>query len=162
MAKKTALITGCSEGGIGAAMTRVLREKGFHVFATLRNLSKAGSLAQLDDVEILELDVTSKESIDKCAKAVEKRTGGTLDVLINNAGADYVTPLLDVSIDDAKRFYDLNVWSVLGVTQAFAPMLIRAKGVVCSHSSIAAIMPLAWSGTFGISELLGSPGTENG
>lgn len=58
---------------------------------------------------ILELEVTSQTSIKECAQEVEKRTGGTLDVLVNNAGADFVIPLLDTSIDEAKKLYDLNV-----------------------------------------------------
>lgn len=106
--KKTALITGCSDGGLGAAMCRALLEKDYHVFATLRNTSKAGTLTTLSDVEILELDVTSEESIAQCAEAVRQRTGGTLDMLVNNAGRDYVTPLLDADIKKAKKFFDVN------------------------------------------------------
>ncbi|KAH7635813.1 hypothetical protein B0T09DRAFT_329764, partial [Sordaria sp. MPI-SDFR-AT-0083] len=55
-------------------------------------------------------------------------------------------PLVDVYIDDAKRFYDMNVWSVLGLVQAVAPMLIKAKGVVVNHISVASVMPLARAG----------------
>jgi 1-acylglycerone phosphate reductase len=146
MAKKIVLITGCSTGGIGAAMTKAFTNQGYHVFATLRNTSKAGSLAQMPDVEILQLEVTSPKSIEECVLGVQKRTGGTLDILVNNAGADFVMPLLDVSIEEAKKLYDVNVWSILALTQAFAPLLIKAKGTVCNISSIAATMPLAWSG----------------
>lgn len=146
MQKKTVLITGCSANGIGAAMAQAFHDQGFYVFATLRNTAKAGSLSELHDVEILELDVTSKESVKQCAQAVQKRTGGALDVLVNNAGLDFVIPLLDVDIDEAKKLYDANVWSILSTTQAFAPMLIEAKGAICNIASVAAIMPLAWSG----------------
>jgi 1-acylglycerone phosphate reductase len=146
MAKKTVLITGCSNGGIGAAMSKAFSDQGYHVFATLRNTSKAGSLAQMPNVEILQLEVTSPESIEECVLEVQKRTGGTLDILVDNAEADFVKPLLDVSIEEAKKLYDVNVWSILATTQAFAPLLIKAKGIVCNISSIAATMPLAWSG----------------
>ena len=146
MAKRTVLITGCSDGGIGAAMTKAFPDQGYHVFATLRNTSKAESLAQMTNVEILQLEVTSPESIEQCVLKVQKRTSGTLDVLVNNAGADFVMPLLDASIEEAKKLYDVNVWSILATTQAFAPLLVKAKGIVCNISSIAATMPLAWSG----------------
>lgn len=154
MAKKTVLITGCSEGGIGAAMTKAFTDQGYHVFATLRNTSKAGSLAQMANVEIVQLEVTSLESISQCVLEVLKRTGGTLDILVNNAGADFVMPLLDASIDEAKKLYDVNVWSILATTQAFAPLLIKAKGTVCNISSTAATMPLTWSGKRKPSSLL--------
>lgn len=127
-------------------MARAFRDQGYHVFATLRNTAKAGSLAQLDNMDILELEVTSESSIKECAQEVEKRTGGTLDVLVNNAGADFVIPLLDTSIDEAKKLYDLNVWSILAMTQAFASLLINAKGIICNIGSVAAIMPLPWGG----------------
>lgn len=146
MAKKTVPITGCSDGGIGAAMSKAFTDQGYHVFATLRNTSKAAPLAQMADVEILQLEVTSSESIKQCVLQVQKRTGDTLDVLVNNAGADFVIPLLDASIEEAKKLYDVNVWSILATTQAFAPLLIKAKGIVCNISSVAATMPLAWSG----------------
>ncbi|KAI1375603.1 putative short-chain dehydrogenase/reductase [Hypoxylon crocopeplum] len=152
MAKKTVLITGCSDGGIGATMAKEFAAQGYHVFATLRNLTKAKSLEGVDGVEILQLEVTSKESVEQCAAEVEKRTGGTLDILVNNAGADFVIPLLDVSIDEAKKLYDINVWGILLVTQAFAPMLIKAKGCVANFSSIAGIMPLSWSGIYSSSK----------
>ncbi|KAH8889223.1 NAD(P)-binding protein [Thozetella sp. PMI_491] len=152
MAAKSVLITGCSTGGLGAGMAKVFLEKGFHVFATLRSVAKAGELAELDNVEVLELDVTSRESIKRCAKVVEKRTGGMLDVLVNNAGADFVIPLLDVSVDEAKRLYDTNVWSMIHMVQVFAPLLIKAKGAICNIISTASLLPLVWSSIYSSSK----------
>jgi NAD(P)-dependent dehydrogenase (short-subunit alcohol dehydrogenase family) len=37
-------------------------------------------------------------------------------------------PLLDVDIEKAKKQYEVNVWGLLAVTQAFFPMLRAAKG----------------------------------
>ena len=145
---KTVLITGCSHGGFGEAMAKVYHAKGFQVFATVRNMAKAGSLADYDGVEILELDVTSVESIRHCAQTVAKHTGGRLDVLVNNAGVNAIVPLLDASLDEAKKVYDTNVWSVVAMVQAFAPMLMQAKGVVCNISSVSGEMVFAWAGPF--------------
>jgi NAD(P)-dependent dehydrogenase (short-subunit alcohol dehydrogenase family) len=146
MSAKTVLITGCSRGGIGAALAMSFRAKGFHVFATVRDMAKAGPLVDIEGIEILELELTSEESIGICAKAVEKHTGGVLDVLINNAGVDYCRPLLDTPIDDAKKIYDVNVWALLAMSQAFTPMLIKSKGVICNISSIAGKFTFAWGG----------------
>lgn len=146
MAKKTVLITGCSHGGLGSHLAEAFLARGFHVLATLRNTAKAGPLAGREGVDVLELDVTSAESIEACARAVGKITGGALDVLVNCAGADYTLPLLDTPLDEAKRLYDLNCWAPLAVMQAFAPMLIRAKGAICNVSSVSSVCNFAWAG----------------
>ncbi|KAL2256714.1 hypothetical protein VTK26DRAFT_1231 [Humicola hyalothermophila] len=152
MAKSTVLITGCSSGSLGYHLAEAFHARGYHVIATLRNTAKAGALAEKGAVDILELDVTSTESIQACVQAVEKITGGSLDVLVNNAGADYTIPLLDAAIDDAKKLFDLNFWAPLAVTQAFASMVIQAKGVICNISSLSAICNFAWGGIYASSK----------
>ena len=144
--QKTVLITGCSTGGIGWAVARVFHARGFHVFATVRNLSMARDLSELSNVEILELDVTVPQTITRCRDTVAKRTGGKLDILVNNAGVESIKPLLDVDISEAKRLYDVNVWGPLTMVQAFAPLLIEAKGVIVNQSSIDGVLSMAWSG----------------
>ena len=122
---------------------RILREKDYHVFATLRNASKTGTLRELSDVE---LDVTSEASISRCREHVDRRTGSSLDMLVNDAGRDFLMPLLDVDIGEAKKHFDVNFWSLLAVTQAFAPMLIKAKGVTLKQSSVVWNLAIAWGG----------------
>src|SRR3569833_549489 len=145
--KKTVLITGCSTGGIGWAMAKVFRERDFYVFATLRDITKAGDLAELSDVEILELDVTIPETISRCRDIVENRTDGKLDLLINNAGSEFNCPLLDTDIAETKKQNDTTDREPLAMGQAFAPLLIAAKGVVTNHSSVASVLPIVWAGT---------------
>ncbi|KAI1284108.1 putative short-chain dehydrogenase/reductase [Xylaria sp. FL0933] len=147
ISKKTVLITGCSDGGLGAAMAKVLCEKNYHVFATLRNTSKAGALRDLSDVDILELDVSSIDSIARCAEEVRHRTS-RLDILINNAGSDFLMPILDADIEKAKRFFDVNFWSVPAVTQAFADLIIKARGVIVNCSSVLWNIPTPWAGLY--------------
>lgn len=47
--------------------------------------------------------------------------------------------------DEAKVLYNPNAWAALAVMQAFAPMIIRAKGVIFNVSSISAIFSFAWA-----------------
>ncbi|EXJ73923.1 uncharacterized protein A1O5_02217 [Cladophialophora psammophila CBS 110553] len=150
--KKTVLITGCSAGGIGWAMAKIFHERGFHVFATVRDRSKAADLSELSNVDVLELDVTIAETISQCKDTVAKRTGGKLDILVNNAGVESVCPLLEVDVVEAKRQYDVNVWGPLAMVQAFAPLLIEAKGVVSNHSSVDAVLSMVWSGIYSSSK----------
>ncbi|KAK3293831.1 uncharacterized protein B0H64DRAFT_342907 [Chaetomium fimeti] len=151
--RKTVLITGCSAGGIGWALAKAFQKRDFHVFATARDTSKAEQdLSKLSNVEILPLDVTDQQSIKKCKEIVAQRTGGRLDVLVNNAGAEFVCPLLDVDIERCKALYDVNVWGPLAMVQAFSPLLIEAKGVISNHTSIACVIPLLWSGAYSSSK----------
>ena len=55
MPEKTALITGCSHGGLGAAMAKAYHARGFKVFATVRDIAKAGYLAEIQGIEISNL-----------------------------------------------------------------------------------------------------------
>lgn len=83
--KKTVLITGCSTGSIGWAMTKVFLEHDFHVFAGIRDSAKAQDLAELSSVDLVELDVTIAEAISKSKQLVAERTGGKLDVLVSSS-----------------------------------------------------------------------------
>jgi len=85
MGKKSVLITGSSEGGIGDALARSFHKKGLRVFATARNLTKVQHLKELG-LEILPLDVTDDASIKQAVESVRAATGGTLDILVNNSG----------------------------------------------------------------------------
>ncbi|OCL07544.1 NAD(P)-binding protein [Glonium stellatum] len=137
MVQKSVLVTGCSAGGIGASMAKSFQKRGFLVFATARNVSKLPSeLTSLPSVETIALDVTSASSIAAAVDGVSKKTGGTLDVLVNNSGSGYTSPGLDVNIEKAKAMYDVNFWGVLAMIQAFAPMLIKAKGAIVNISSV--------------------------
>jgi 1-acylglycerone phosphate reductase len=144
--KKSVLITGCSTGGIGWAMAKTFHQRGFHVFATARDLSRTGNLAELEGIEILELDVTILKSIAQCKEIVTKRTGGRLDVLVNNAGVEFNSPLLDTDLDEAKMLFDVNVWGPIAMVQAFAPLLVETKGVVFNQSSIDGALNMVWAG----------------
>ncbi|KAK4244510.1 hypothetical protein C7999DRAFT_43825 [Corynascus novoguineensis] len=150
----TVLITGCSDGGLGAALAEAFARRGFRVLATLRDPAKAGGLAKHPSgrIEVLPLDVTDTTSIASCAAKVSAQTGGRLDILVNNAGSMFVMPLLDSDLAECKRLFDVNVWGLLAVTQAFAPMLVRSRGVVLNIASIAGAVRLAWQGIYNSSK----------
>ena len=130
--KRTVLITGCSEGGMGAALASAFQEAGLHVYATARDPTKMASLGRAG-IETLTLDVLSTDSIATCAAKVP-----SLDILVNNAGNSYSMPISDLSLDDAKQLFNINVWAQLAVTQAFLPHLIRSKGMIVNQTSVVA------------------------
>lgn len=146
--KRKVLITGCSEGSLGAALAVTLHEAGLHVYATARNTAKAANLTALG-IEVLQLDVLSDESIAACAAKVPD-----LDILINNAGTAYTMPVADLDINEGKKLFDLNVWSYIAVTQAFLPVLLKApKGaIIANHTSAAGLLPVPFQATYNASK----------
>jgi len=133
---KSVLITGCSDGGIGSALAAIFHERGCHVFATARDISKMSALAGLQNTTLLALDVGDSEQISTAVEAIKNATCGTLDILINNAGRNHFSPVLDIDIAAAKKVYETNLWGPLAMIQAFAPLVIKAKGTIVSITSI--------------------------
>ncbi|KAK9243074.1 NAD(P)-binding protein [Lipomyces tetrasporus] len=144
--KRTVLITGCSDGGMGAALAVAFHDAGLQVYATARNPAKMSHLTSLG-IKTLTLDVLSDSSIAEC---VGKLT--SLDILVNNAGATYGMPVSDLSIAEAKELFDLNVWSYLAVTQAFLPLLLKSKGMIVNHTSVVSTMAVPFHSTYSASK----------
>ncbi|KAF8852318.1 NAD(P)-binding protein [Acephala macrosclerotiorum] len=165
--RKTVLITGCSVGGIGNALVNKFwrginyqPKDGvrYQVFATLRDMNNyhpvvASSQGFGPDFHLLPLDVTDQNSIDECLRLFKEKSGGDeLDILINNAGKGYSMPLLDSDMAQARKIFDVNYFGVLAVTQAFAPLVIQAKGRIVNISSVAQFVPVPWLGVYNSSK----------
>lgn len=60
--------------------------------------------------------------------------------------------LLDADIKSAKAVFDVNVFGLLEVTQAFAPLLVASKGRVVNIGSIAGIVPIPFEGIYNASK----------
>ncbi|CZR65805.1 related to short-chain dehydrogenase/reductase [Phialocephala subalpina] len=153
VARKTVLITGCSAGGLGAALAEVFHDKGCHVFATARSPSKIpSSLAKSPNVTVLTLDVLSPDSIAAAVKSVGAQTEGKLDVLVNNSGSGIILPALDTSIEGGKKLFDLNFWAALAMIQAFAPLLVKAKGCIVNNTSVSSVIPIPYNSLYNASK----------
>lgn len=144
--QKFALVTGCSEGGIGHALAQEFQRRGIHVFATARTISKMRPLEGLPDVTLLTLDVTSQSSINNAVASVSKRTDGILDYLVNNAGCCYTLPVLDFDMKLAREMLDVNVWGVFAMIQAFAPLVIAAQGTIANMASVGVLLKPPYMG----------------
>lgn len=145
---KTVLITGCSNGGIGSALALVLQQRGLHVFATARDPSKMSDLNSLPNVTMLTLDVVKPDQIKAAVDLVAKETGGTLDYLVNNAGRNHFMPILDEDLDMVKKLFEVNFYGPLAVTQAFAPLLVKAKGMAVYITSISGYVNVPFMGKY--------------
>ena len=156
--RRTVLITGCSDGGLGCALALEFHKSpSMRVLATARNPAKLTRLASLGIVT-LTLDVLDPASITACVAEVSKLTNGHLDILVNNAGAGYSMPLMDISLPAAQSLFNLNVWSYISVSQAFLPLLLastahsnesnRHQPMIVNHTSVVSIIPNAHAGVY--------------
>jgi 1-acylglycerone phosphate reductase len=146
MSKRTVLITGCSDWGLGAALAISFHQAGPHVYATARDPSKMKQLQSLS-IETLTLDVLSESSIASCVSKLSN-----LDILVNNAGAGYNMPVSDISIPETKKLFDLNVWSYLSVMQAFLLLLLKSKGMIVNHTSGASVTAIPFQSVYDASK----------
>ena len=146
-AKTTVLITGCSEGGMGAALAEEFHRSGYNVYATARDQSKMANLSALG-IKTMTLDIQSQESIDHCVESIPH-----LDILVNNAGASYTMPIVDMSIPEAKKLFDCNVWGHLALTQDFMPRLLASnKAMVVNHTSVGVHAALPFQAAYNASK----------
>ncbi|KAK8037706.1 hypothetical protein PG991_001052 [Apiospora marii] len=145
--KRYVLITGCSDGGMGAALAAEFRKAGFHVYATARNPSKMQHLASLG-IQLMQLDIQSADSIAACAGEIPQ-----LDILVNNAGHQFLMPVVDTDIEEAKRRFDLNVWSHIAVTKASLPLLLKSpNAVIANQTSVGAVVTLPFQAIYNASK----------
>jgi NAD(P)-dependent dehydrogenase (short-subunit alcohol dehydrogenase family) len=101
------LITGCSDGGIGAALANEFCKAGFSVVATSRSLDTMKSFKGHPHVEILALDVSVEESV-KAAVDVVMSMYGRIDILVNNAGMPCNSPLAETPVSLMEKVYRTN------------------------------------------------------
>ncbi|GAW16517.1 hypothetical protein ANO14919_059470 [Xylariales sp. No.14919] len=151
-AHKTVLITGCSDGGIGSALAATFQQRGYHVFATARDPSKMRDLEGLPNVTFLTLDIVKSDDIKAAVEAVAKYTGGTLDCVVSNAGRNHFMPILDEDLDVVRRLFEINFIGPIALTQAFAPLLIKAQGMAVYIASISGHLNIPYMGTYAASK----------
>lgn len=122
---KSIVVTGTSTG-IGLATARFLVEQGYRVFGSVRKEEDGARLnAELGEAfTALRFDVTDTATVGRAVADVEEQLGGeTLFGLVNNAGISIPGPLAHLPLEDFRRQMEVNLVGVLGVTQAFLPLL---------------------------------------
>lgn len=139
---KSFLITGTSSGfgHIGALHYARL---GARVFATMRNLPRPEGEALIKaardeklDLHVLPLDVLSEEQVNAAVAEAEKRNGGALDVLVNNAGIFVTGPVEVQDLEATRLAFDTNVFGFQRTARAVLPgMRARKSGLIFNVSS---------------------------
>ncbi|GLU27210.1 MULTISPECIES: SDR family NAD(P)-dependent oxidoreductase [Brucella/Ochrobactrum group] len=151
-----ALITGASTG-IGAVYADRLAKQGYDLILVARSADKLEALSKKliaatgRSVEVLPADLTNAHDV----RAVEDvlKSDKNISLLINNAGAGGVKPLLDSDVDDMERMITLNITALTRLTYAAVPGFIaRGRGTIINIASVVAIAPELLNGVYGSSK----------
>jgi NAD(P)-dependent dehydrogenase (short-subunit alcohol dehydrogenase family) len=122
---QSVVITGASTG-IGWATAKLLLERGFRVFGSVRKQADADRLKAEFGANFTPLlfDVTDEAAVLAAAREVRAALNGeTLTGLVNNAGIAVAGPVLELAADQFRRQMDVNVIGPIIATQAFGPLL---------------------------------------
>ncbi len=132
--RKVALITGASSG-IGKETAKLLNSRGSVVYAAARRVEKMKDLEELG-IHLVEMDVTDNASMASCVNSILAKEG-TIDVLVNNAGYGSYGAIEDVSIDEGRRQFEVNLFGMARLTQLVLPTMRQNKyGKIINISSI--------------------------
>ena len=143
---KAVLITGATTG-IGRATAEHLAAKGYFVYAGARKDADMEALNKIDNVMAVRLDVTKQDQVDAAVELIGDQGRG-LWGLVNNAGVAVFAPLTRANQSDLEFIFDVNVFGVFRVTQAFAPMIIESKGRIVNVSSVSGIYSAPTAGMY--------------
>jgi NAD(P)-dependent dehydrogenase (short-subunit alcohol dehydrogenase family) len=144
------VITGASTG-IGRACALTLDALGFRVFAGVRKSSDGESLRRGSSVRLtpIFIDVTDEQSIAAAAEEVSREVGDAgLAGLVNNAGIAIPGPLEYLPREELRRQLEINLVGQLAVTQAFLPLLRKARGRIVNISSLAGKLTTPFNGAY--------------
>lgn len=149
--RPVALVTGANKG-IGKEICRQLAQQGMIVFAGSRDVDR-GRLAARElatdglAVTPVRLDVTANDTVAATADRLG-REHGRLELLINNAGAVAELPVPDLTDQDVRPVFEVNVFGVVTVVHTMLPLLRAARAArIVNVSSTTASLALTDGGT---------------
>ena len=150
--EKVALVTG-SSSGIGFETTLALARNGYQTFASMRDVKRGTKLQEIAKKEnipirIIEIDVDSEKSVESGIENVISEGTG-IDVLVNNAGYGQFGCTEDVSLDDFRKQFETNFFSIVRIIQKVAPIMRKQEsGIIVNISSVVGRMGLPGSSAY--------------
>jgi len=139
MSKKVVLITG-TNSGFGWLTANSVAALGHKVYATMRdierkNADKAKALAPVENITVLEVSLTDETSVKNAIDTIIEKEG-TIDVLVNNAGAAIFGVAESSTTDDVQRMFDINVFAPWRLMKLVLPfMRNQSDGLIINVSS---------------------------
>lgn len=147
--KQWAVVTGAS-GGLGEQFARQLAARGLNLTLVARSAGKlAGLAAELSaahgvSVDVRPADLSDPAAVSALAADLFGRAGRPpVDLLVNNAGLGYVSPLVDQTDRQVHEMLSVNVDAVVRLTHAaVVAMTPRRAGAVLNIGSMAGFQPI--------------------
>lgn len=150
MKQKVILITGASSG-IGYDTATRLAKQGHKVYGAARRIDKMLPLKELG-ITPIKMDVTDDASMIAGVNAVLEAEG-RIDVLVNNAGYGYFGAVENVSMEEARKQLEVNVFGLARLTQLVIPhMRKQGSGRIVNLASIAGKLALYFGGWYHVSK----------
>jgi NAD(P)-dependent dehydrogenase (short-subunit alcohol dehydrogenase family) len=147
MPERSILITGCSSG-IGLDAARVLRQRGWRVFATCRQEADCAKL-RAEGLESFRLDYADEDSITAAVAEVVTRTGGTLDALFNNGAFACPGAVEDLPRGALREIFETNLFGYHDLTRQVIPLMrAQGHGRIINCSSVLGLVGLTWRGAY--------------
>ncbi|KDQ22092.1 hypothetical protein PLEOSDRAFT_1051045 [Pleurotus ostreatus PC15] len=149
--QQVVLITGCSDGGIGAALVAEFVEKECMVYVTARSLAAMSTLTH-ENIHKAVLEVTDDESVKALVDHIYGEVG-RIDILISNAGVASIGPLLDMSTHNAQEVMNINFLGTVRLVNAVLPrMAKRGQGMFVTIGSLCGELGTPFSGLYNASK----------
>jgi NAD(P)-dependent dehydrogenase (short-subunit alcohol dehydrogenase family) len=145
------LVTGCSSG-IGRATALAAAARGHRVFATARNRNDLADLERTGNLETMALDVTDGLAVRAAANAALSRAG-RLDALVNNAGYGQYGAAEEVTLDEWRAQFEVNLFGAIAAIQAVLPGMRRQRsGTIVNVSSVSGRVAIPFAAPYSASK----------
>ncbi len=148
---RTVLITGCSSG-IGATTAIHLRDRGWRVAPTARKPEDLERLRS-DGFDPISLDVQSPEAVERAIETATRMFPEGIGALVNNAGFGQPGAIEDITRDELRRQFEVNVIGVHDLTRHLLPAMIgQGYGRIVNIGSILGLYALPFIGAYSASK----------
>lgn len=132
--RKVILVTGASSG-IGKATALQLIKEGHVVYGAARRLDQMKDLEEAGGYAI-QMDILDEKQIQVAVDLIIEKQGG-IDVLVNNAGYAVYGSVEDITIDEARRQFEVNIFGLARLTQTVLPHMRKvSSGTIINISSV--------------------------
>lgn len=150
MSNKVVLITGASSG-FGQMTVEKLLKKGYTVYATARRVNLMEDLKE-KGAKVISMDVTSDEDVAAgVAQVIEE--AGRVDVLVNNAGYGGYGMVESVSLEEAHKQFEVNVFGAARLMKKVLPQMRKQRsGLIINMSSVVGRISSPMIGWYGASK----------
>lgn len=145
MNRKYILVTG-AYGGMGSAVAKALRDRGYCVLA----LDRKAGMAE-DGIVPIEADITQEDDVIRAMEKVRKYTD-RLYAIVHFAGIYMLDSLAEMEEAEFRRIFEVNLFGVYRINRVFLPMLEKGSRILITTSELAPLDPLPFTGIYAVTK----------